>query len=83
MKLEDLVADLAGTRVAFSSVLRALIATHPNPSAFQTQLEAEEQRSMAHLIAAPVPERAVEAFHLVLGLCLEPIGCSQGGGPKH
>lgn len=83
MKMEDLAADLAGTQVAISSVLRALIATHQDPSAFQEQLEAEEQRSMAHLIAAPVPERAVDAFHLVLGLCLEPIGSTQAGGPNH
>lgn len=83
MEMEDLAADIAGTQLAVSSVLRALIATHPDPSAFQEQLEAEEQRSMAHLIAAPVPERAVDAFHLVLGLCLEPIGSTQAGGPNH
>lgn len=74
---ENKAADeLAGTVLALSSAIRALIRTHPNPEALIAALNFEHQETLALISAAPIRERAVETFHTVW----TSVGPSDEGG---
>ncbi|WP_177341082.1 hypothetical protein [Comamonas thiooxydans] len=64
MKTEELAADLGGMQMAFTAAINALIASHPDPSKLAAMLHIEKQASLAALTAMPIPDRAIDAFHL-------------------
>ncbi|GKT20054.1 hypothetical protein AVHY2522_24660 [Acidovorax sp. SUPP2522] len=60
----NLKADLAGAQVALGTAIRALIKTHPHPDALLAAIHREYQETLVLLTNGPMPDRALEAFHV-------------------
>lgn len=82
-EIQKLKADLAGAQMALGTAIRAIISTHPYPDALLDALHREHQETLVHLTTAPMPDRALESFHVTWELVgpVDPDGQPYGPPP--